>query len=415
MSKSPFNPRAFFESLGDALDDAWRERNYDERVFPELAVEALTREPPSGHLDAEAFLRWAITTRALPPQQDLRTDFGEPPVTVYRGPRFYIDVLFWLDGTTSIHEHAFSGAFHVLQGSSLHSAQRFEVRREVTQQFELGDLTLEHAELLERGATRPIRSRDLIHSLFHLDRPSVSVVVRTYQEPRALPQRKFCRPHVAIDTNFEEPRLTRRLQMLGALAKVKQGAYLGACAELLQSLDLTATFLVLGQANLLIGQTRALGLLLAEARTRHGPDVDLLARVLEEERKQLALVLQRRRVKDADERFFLALLMNLPSREPILRFVHARWPAEDPVEKSLALLARVATPVVDPGALALTTVELGSHGAAYLAARLRGTPEDRAVSELAALGGFPDSERERLVQLDLQLRTTHAYSALFAG
>jgi hypothetical protein len=38
-----------------------------------------------------------------------------------------IEALFWVDGTTSIHQHSFSGAFQVLAGKSIHSRYRSTV------------------------------------------------------------------------------------------------------------------------------------------------------------------------------------------------------------------------------------------------------------------------------------------------
>ncbi|MFN2514442.1 MAG: hypothetical protein ABR568_23900, partial [Pyrinomonadaceae bacterium] len=58
------------------------------------------------------------TAASLPHQYDVEGRFGNPPITLFAGPRFHIDVYYWLDGTTSIHQHSFTGAFQVLLGSS---------------------------------------------------------------------------------------------------------------------------------------------------------------------------------------------------------------------------------------------------------------------------------------------------------
>jgi hypothetical protein len=51
---------------------------------------------------------------------------------VYEDPRVYIQILFWLEGRRDIHQHEFSGAFHVLTGSSIHSMFAFENARAVS-------------------------------------------------------------------------------------------------------------------------------------------------------------------------------------------------------------------------------------------------------------------------------------------
>ena len=98
---------------------------------------------------------------------------------MYRGRGFYIDVLFWLDGTTNIHQHGFWGAFQVLAGSSVHCRFGFDLAEEINHRLRIGKLRLLETELLGLGAIRKILGGELfIHSLFHLDRPSVSIVIR---------------------------------------------------------------------------------------------------------------------------------------------------------------------------------------------------------------------------------------------
>src|SRR4030095_11070923 len=98
---------------------------------------------------------------------------GDPPITLFSGPRFYIDIYFWLDGMTSIHQHSFAGAFHVILGSSLHSQYGFELKQTINAHLASGEITLQGVQLLEKGETRMILpGQQFIHSLFHLDRPT---------------------------------------------------------------------------------------------------------------------------------------------------------------------------------------------------------------------------------------------------
>ena len=92
-----------FDELGDALEQRWRGENYDERAFPAIAADALTRADLVRQVDPWSIIRWIHATPSLPAQQDLDDDFGDLPVTLFNGSRFYIDAYFWLDGTTSIH------------------------------------------------------------------------------------------------------------------------------------------------------------------------------------------------------------------------------------------------------------------------------------------------------------------------
>ena len=69
--------------------------------------------------------------KARVPAQDLHSSFGEPPLRVYNGDLFYIEVLFWLGAQLSIHQHGFAGAFHVLHGASLHCRYDFALKERI--------------------------------------------------------------------------------------------------------------------------------------------------------------------------------------------------------------------------------------------------------------------------------------------
>ncbi|HTK76962.1 MAG TPA: hypothetical protein VL371_16970, partial [Gemmataceae bacterium] len=188
----------FFEELGRTVLERWRRENFSLARFPGIAAAALDERPPAEHLDLPAFLRDFLLDDEQPFQTD--SDFGEPELVAYHHPRFYVQLLFWMDGTTAIHQHEFSGAFHVLLGSSIHAHYEFERARAVTPYLRVGDLRMRRIELLEAGRTVPIVSGpQAIHSLFHLDSPSVTVVVRTQHDPGTGPQLNYLPPHIAID------------------------------------------------------------------------------------------------------------------------------------------------------------------------------------------------------------------------
>ena len=58
----------FFEDLGSLVEQRWRDRNYDDDVFPEIAVEALSEANPNKHVDPWEIIRWLNKTTQLPEQ-----------------------------------------------------------------------------------------------------------------------------------------------------------------------------------------------------------------------------------------------------------------------------------------------------------------------------------------------------------
>ena len=100
----------FFQDLGRDIHRAWGERRFERLAFPDVAVGVLTQVNPAAHVDVAEVLDWVATADTLP-VQDYRQKFADLNLVVYRGQRFFIEVLFWADGTTAIHQHSFSGAF----------------------------------------------------------------------------------------------------------------------------------------------------------------------------------------------------------------------------------------------------------------------------------------------------------------
>ena len=335
----------FFQDLGSLVEQRWRDQNYNEEAFPEIAAEALAETSPSEQVDPWEIIRWVHTAQALPAQQDVPASFGNPPITLYSGPRFYIDVYYWVDGTTSIHQHGFCGAFHVFLGSSILSRYDFEETRRINAHFSLGQIRLNDVELLGEGDTRQILPGiSYIHALFHLDRPSATVIIRTRQTPGELPQYKYHKPYVAVDPFYQEETMIKKIQSAALLLNIKHPQTDELIGELLSHSDFQTAFSVL---ELAFGPLtndrleRAFGLstgkerfeaLLEIARRRHGELVDFILPVFDESARQNYLIQRRGQITSNEHRFFLALLLNVPDREKLLELVKHRFPDQDPVE-----------------------------------------------------------------------------------
>lgn len=325
---------AFFVDLGRRVRERWQAADFSLAAFPSLARKALEEDPPATQVDLTALTRSFLRDDEQPHQT--ASGFGQPELVVFDDPRFYIQLLFWLDGTTQIHQHEFSGAFHVLEGSSLHSEFAFANVRPVTAHFRVGDLQLAGTELLETGRTVPITSGAAsIHSLFHLETPSVTVVVRTHSDPGTGPQFTYLPPHVAVDPFFSDALTTRRLQLLDVLDRTGAEDYAEVVRTMVASLDYERGFFTLQNCLVALqerGEWEETWDVFAE---KHGPLADYAASTLEEIVWRDRLVGLRGSIEDSDHRFFLALLLNVPRASDILSMVAARFPG-DPVTTVLA-------------------------------------------------------------------------------
>jgi len=334
-----------FAELGALVERRWREQDYNEGIFPAIAAQSLNESNLVDRVDPWEIIRWVHGTPNLPQQMDLDAGFGNPPITLYVGPRFYVDVYYWLDGTTSIHQHSFSGAFEVLVGSSVHNRYCFEKAREINPHFLAGRLLLKEVSLLKKGDVREINpGPDFIHSLFHLERPSVTITVRTHEAPSTPVQFSYMKPYFARNPFFRNASLVRRVQTVSLLLKMKHPDVDRFIGELIDSSDFQTTYAVLKEAfhflchrelEEIVGVSRSsdrFHALLDRARLKHGELAALLLPVLEEEWRQLEISKRRAEIRGEDHRFFLALLLNVPDRAMLMRLVQEKFPAESPVK-----------------------------------------------------------------------------------
>lgn len=337
-----------FKALGDEVEREWRDANYDELKLPAIAKAKLLEHDLPSKVTPWDVLDWAMFTPELTPQADPNSNFGDPPITVYSGTRFHIDVYYWFTGTTAIHQHGFSGAFQVLAGSSIHSWYEFLSDDYVNVFMEFGKMDLKVCELLEAGAVQEIApGRQYIHSLFHLDDPSVTIVVRTRKSPMYLPQYSYHKPHLALDPFYVQDSMTKKVQSMGAILKAKRPDADEKIAKMLGESDIQQTYHLLQnlRSMLRVDKVRQMfgvenfdsrfDALFEVSRQRHGSRAERLLECFNFDEKLVAIVNRRDYVTAPELRFFLAVLLNVDGRGNIYKLIDQRFPEADPQEKVL--------------------------------------------------------------------------------
>jgi hypothetical protein len=420
MSRAPLHPVAgFFQTLGERIESAWRARRYDEECFPEIAEQALTELPPCEHLGTYDTVTWMLTAPELPPQLYLDVAFGQPAVQVYVTPRWHIEVLHWVDGTTSIHEHGFNGAFHVLAGSSIHCRYRFHEEERYNARLRQGRVERIAVELLRRGQTRRILAgQAMSHSLFHLDRPSVTVVVRTRQVPGASPQFAYLPPCLALDPFHQPEHLVRQKQGLAMLVEVAHPDLEPLLARAYREADpLAFVQLALSTADAFHtpdARQRAL----ETTRARHGGLVDALDAILTEQDRQRRIIRLRSRLHHPEHRFLLALLLHFDEVSPILQLIRDYRP-ERPAEDTLLEWMKEITQLSDPQEPTRKVFPFALDGGALDVARLMlgGRPLAEVLQLLGEQYDAADiaAQASELALLHEGLRASPIFGSLFRG
>lgn len=337
-----------FQEIGERVEKIWRDKNYDEELFPAIAAEALKESGLPEKVTAWEVIEWTLRETHLPTQKDLPGRFGDPPITLFNSSRFHVDVYFWLEGTTALHQHAFCGAFQVLHGSSIHSWYDFQRKEKVNAFVEIGEMDLKVCELLNVGDVQEIwAGRNYIHSLFHLDQPSATIVVRTHKSPLYLPQYSYHKPVLAIDPFFEDPDTIKKLQCITALIRSKHPETDKFIIDLLEEADFQATYSILSTVRGYLQNNQLDQLFKLDAskdredkfmdviKKRHGHLADVFPKIFAHEQKVNEIINRRQYITDNEQRFFLALLMNVDGKERIMSLVKDRFPDAEPLDKIL--------------------------------------------------------------------------------
>lgn len=321
----------FFDDLGQAVLQRWKRENFNLARFPGIAVAALEERPPARRVNLGVLMQDFLLAENQPPQTD--SDFGQPEIVVYSHPRFYIQLLFWLDGTTAIHQHEFSGAFHVMHGSSIHAHYDFENPTSITPYLRVGQVKLRDIELLQTGRTVPIASGPgAIHSLFHLDSPSLTVVIRTQHDPGTGPQFNYLPPHVAVDPHYSDKLTLRRKQLLDVLEQTEDPAYADLVQRMVADLDFERGFSILHHCMPYLQHLDAWAPVLRTFEKKHGRLAAGIAATLQEDARRAVIRSLRSSIVEPEHRFFLALLMNAPTRKDLLALVAQRFPRQKPAD-----------------------------------------------------------------------------------
>ena len=256
-----------FEELAARAESRWQAAGGGDESFADVAAEVLEQARLPERLEPLEGLRRALTA-SLPAQTE-ENEYGEPALTLARRERFRVELIYWNDGAARVHQHVAWGAFSVVRGERLHLQYRMEDPQARPGGLLLGRLEAERLERLGPGDTRRIYPGfALIHALFFLGRPCVTVSLRSLPRPG-----EACWVYYNRRLAFEArpPRLDfhRRRKAWELLSRLEPRGRIESARRLLEHTDLLATHLLLDELEATL-PAPAHEALLGECRARHG-------------------------------------------------------------------------------------------------------------------------------------------------
>jgi hypothetical protein len=190
--------------------------------------------------DPAECLQWALDPGVVLPEQAWLFDFGQPAITVVRNADFRIDLLYWVENSTAVHDHITCGAFAAVLGDRLHGRYRFAGEERLGPWVETGRLSRLDLEVMRQGDARPLRP-ELIHDVFWLGKPSVTLVVRCAEHPGPTKRnpRSFWAPGLALvpKAHHETSLVSRRAEGLALMRMANPALYEDALRAVLDGSD----------------------------------------------------------------------------------------------------------------------------------------------------------------------------------
>lgn len=269
-------------ALAETVERAFRAADYDHRVFHQIAAEALWAAGPVVSL---ADILDHVFTDALWPVPLNRGAFGQPPVPLLTTPHFYVEALLWLQGSTSIHQHGFEGAFTLIEGESIATDWRFLEEERVGSHLVLGRLEpTGPSRLLRPGVVTPIPAgARFIHTVFHRIQPTVTLIVRTAEDPLEKLPFAYTRTGLALDPFPADPRSETRRQTLSFLRVTDEPAFVARLFDALETAPLWESARLLERYADPLREEGVLGAALEAVHRKHGTRrTHAMARLLEE-------------------------------------------------------------------------------------------------------------------------------------
>jgi len=332
VDRSAADVPTYCATLGQAVSRAWSAADRQDGALPEVAARALAEVDVPAGVTSSGILEWAAATADLPPQSRRSDPFGQPPLVLHYEDDFFIQALIWMEGTTAIHDHSFCGAFMVLEGASLQVTYDFEpADRLADDRLVVGDLVSDQPEVLRPLDIRPIEpGGGFIHALFHLERPTVTIVVRNSACALPYPQYEYLRPGLGWNSLWEDRTWSKRLQSIRTLEVLDPASARRTVRELVTGgASLWEAFLLVEHWSSTHRWNESTADLVECLGARNGALADVLGNALEQQVFVRKILMRRGMLHALQHRALLALLANLPDAPSVTSVVHQLFPGED--------------------------------------------------------------------------------------
>ena len=203
------------EALGKKLSLITQGAAYKEADFSKIAFEELKKSNIKYDISGNELLAYQLNDISRLAHN--KENFSDFPIILYKNDDFIIQALHWYEASTSIHDHRFDGAFKVLKGSSIETTYDFETNDDTAERTQSGSLTKRRIRHLKVGDTCEINGGNrYIHSLFHIESPSITLIIRTHSKESYPAQRDYHAPSLSSECFYQRAEANKLAAIVNA-------------------------------------------------------------------------------------------------------------------------------------------------------------------------------------------------------
>lgn len=143
--------------------------------------------------------------------QQVPSTFSDMYFKLFDNGRFLIEILNWWGGHVNIHDHDFTAVQFQLKGKSLNVVYDFD-EQEKFGALTFGKLNVRNASIWNEGSKNIVRHGNLDpHCVFHIGRPTTSLLIRTHPTSRLGAQSNYfpsLKAHYYVNSTVQRKKLT---------------------------------------------------------------------------------------------------------------------------------------------------------------------------------------------------------------
>ncbi|MGH6920660.1 MAG: hypothetical protein ACREJ0_23490, partial [Geminicoccaceae bacterium] len=302
-----------------------------------------------------------------------------------------------------------------LTGESLHCVYGLGSVEEPAPGVILSSLDLRTVERLDRGSIRPILGgRKFVHRVWHLGRPTVTMVVRTVGQAPELGQYTYFYPRFGLEERRKQEEqdelLQKRMQFLSFLASSSHPLLEPYAEKLISDADARQALRIIlalhdNSEGEILAHLSLLDRLLDSLEARYGAWIGEFAASLEYRLRENRV--KWHEVRDVDQRFLAAALLTFSRRDEVVEAVRRFRDASHPVEWIIERLEGL----IDSDGLA---VIVSDFQFSMLRELILGRPEAEVVASALARAGHEQS-LDDLQHVCTALKQIDIFQPLFAA